>query len=390
MLFFYFFEPIDLKSDSEKREFNSSLLPPSVHPKIHEIFSGDNRVDSASNLGQDWFSACSSLTGCDYLSQCANGDRYELRPTMRNVCSAVGSLLGIPSCSWTSLKELQTYWCNHVGINSAIQVEEGITTFRAPFSDTETIRREVGKLRIPQNNMELSIELEDAHSLATVRHSRLSTQLLFGNESVVFRKLCQELDKEAVDSPNGLRSLYLRIVSAAVFKDYMLYTCPETPSLGRLVHSLLSCSWGEERSGDVLVDGNGFVSVSDGAMSNAAKLKNEAMEIDLGMIALRKIRQTSANSQLCSQLLEYALRDWVHPATPFQEILSELIRFEYFSLIEFEKNNPSSLFTIASKFVRLESSFHDICQLRKFVPIGSLLTLIFYRMRNQLLCLYKS
>lgn len=165
----------------------------------------------ATTAGQAWFSLCSELAGSEYLSRTPQEGRvYELKPTMRNVSRTVATCLGFDrihpliqhhqeQCNetkndiaisntgisisktthevdniWT-LKRIEHCWNAHISrtYNSTqghIATSKNILRFRAPFSDTETVTREIGNIVLVGQRNAIEIELENAHNLATVKH----------------------------------------------------------------------------------------------------------------------------------------------------------------------------------------------------------------------------
>jgi len=47
---------------------------------------------------------------------------------------------------------------------------QGLLNFRAPFSDTEKIQREIGSIEFLDRNHKIEIEIEESHGLASVKH----------------------------------------------------------------------------------------------------------------------------------------------------------------------------------------------------------------------------
>lgn len=221
--------------------------------------------------GRVWFDLCSEQRGVGYLSSTSDGRQYELKPTMLNVCAAARVLLGadsaaVPSRDFWKLKDLEGFWNHHVSNLSQhsehcpirpILTAESTLRFRAPFSDTETINRELGSIEFVGGRSAIDIELESAHQLATVKH-RLCvdpTKRLWGAQTKALYVDCvsqllpsadlRSIVCSAVLGDELLASL-LKGVRGAVSPENDLFLPSKQRDL-RIFRALVAAKWGEER-----------------------------------------------------------------------------------------------------------------------------------------------
>lgn len=250
------------------------LLPAATDTRVRAFF-----LDEESS-GQDWFNLCSELTGCLYLSQASAGQLFELRPTMANVCRALGMLLARQT-HWTSLQDLAQYWNAHSG-RVCVEGEHRVAAFRAPFSDTERVVREIGVLHFVDRNDCMEIELEDSHGLASVKHQRSQSEGMVWVGEPLYSTVCREIHQTP---PVVVRDVWFRLLQAAVVSDASLDFIGDRPGVLELAHALLSCRWGEER-GAVRLGAHGVISASDGNLAATALREAQAATERLSLLAL--------------------------------------------------------------------------------------------------------
>jgi hypothetical protein len=295
--------------------------------QIGSSSSGDQGTDSqvpatkqyweATSAGATWFQLCSALPGLNYLSRAPSTQQeYELKPTMRNVCAALSMLLGLTpqgssalSNEGISLKQLEEQWNHHIddsvrkdgamGSAKKIVTSEGIVRFRAPFSDTEMINREVGKISYIGGRHALEIELESAHQLATVKH-RLGASKTAVWSTVLVSSLQRSYEKQvecvlqngemstpetdivALSALLGDRKLHSLLAQLTKYKEHRsAWSSAQQSAVDALVvDALTAARWGEERlsGSDIGETGNGGVlSVTDASLTSAeAKLRQQA------------------------------------------------------------------------------------------------------------------
>lgn len=310
--------------DPERQCLRADLLPPSAPPAVKLFFSSSAPSEQAQ--GQRWFDLCSGLSGCLYLSSTSDGSRFELRPTMRNVCTALGTLLGC-SHDCHSLDDVAEYW-NSLSGRAAIAVDQRLALLRAPFSDTEKIVREVGSVRFARGDC-MEIELEDAHGLATVRHSRgLGADSVWSLSSLT--AAMGEQWRRSLRGGEEYAHPLTRLLRAAVLSDDMLVACGELGCAdGRqLVQALLACRWGEERAlGLASVLAGGARSETDGALAARLGAESEASSQRLTLLALRLLR-TSPLGPLSAEAINWTLR-MSSPGLAAESIAAALCRLDH-------------------------------------------------------------
>eukprot|EP01038_Epipyxis_sp_PR26KG_P012893 gene12893-17277_t len=268
---------------------NPDFLPNTVLESVRKLYQTQyiiNNYDSdflksselSNSFGQEWFNICSQLgNGCEYLSITPKGKPYELRPTLRNICKALGLLLE-GSQTWNTLHHLRNFLIKNNNNSLLFEVDEKIVSFRAPFSDTEMIHREIGIIRYLDLNRELVIELEDSHGLASMRHNIINSfgmawtgQPLyntFWNHWLIRNQIVVASNNNKMDDSNNYDqnhnmllsySMMIQVMHSTLFNDQMLkhwkfvYKAPlnTTQALSNLClcsNILLSTRWAEERN----------------------------------------------------------------------------------------------------------------------------------------------
>jgi hypothetical protein len=171
----------------------------SVNTKSKDILPEHYRQNTTA--GQAWFDLCCQLPLCDYLSRTDAGAQYELTPTRANICKVLSLFLTGQPHTFHNFQSLCVYWNQHRrSQNSSLKVGDDewtgtvtgiddVVTFRAPFSDSETIRRETGRLNYGHSNCALLVEIEKAHGLASVRHLRADNSKLVWRQTAVKTRL---------------------------------------------------------------------------------------------------------------------------------------------------------------------------------------------------------
>lgn len=331
----------------------------------------------ATTAGRAWFHLCSELPGSDYLSSTssASGNRqYELQPNMRNVCATVCALLGvaenagasgasgasadspsivasalitsttstISSASWR-LKDLETYWnqhCEHLHLpHRKIATTEGTVRFRAPFSDTETINREVGTIQFVQGQRSaIDIELESNHQLATVKHRLCvdpAMRLWNAKNRDLFAQFWQTLvGKDAKSCSLGGSCFSFAdssfVVASAVLNDNMIETLLTALQMQRpeqqpqsaentkedhvdslVVQALLSCRWGEERrqvTDSTDPNSSSTLSVTDASLTTADAQRQQQQSIRMTVSALKLLAYVK-DERILASLVRWILQE---------------------------------------------------------------------------------
>ena len=231
---------------------------------------------SSSSSSQEWFNLCSELPTADYLTKSSDGSQYELRPSMPNVCRVLGLLLGV-STPWRSLEELELFWNKKVFHSSRIKTSQSILLFRAPFSDTEKITRELGAINFMDRDYTLEIELEDAHGLAAVKNKRR-----ISSESTLwsYPKLLTSLQNNHVKAGHSMaQDILLHLLRASVLNDsYLLKYGPRDAYFG-LLHPFLATRWGEERLGVKLSEEGGISATNESVAAPVARARAAQEEL---------------------------------------------------------------------------------------------------------------
>lgn len=329
----------------------------------------------ATTAGQAWFDLCSALPGLQYLSAVQTSSSveempYELRPSMDNVCAALSVLLGLrrqgsgtvsndtasaeSQRPW-SLKDIEVSWNDvvrtqqqlDVGSAREIAVTQGVVRFRAPFSDTEMITREVGSISFVGGRQSIDIELEGAHQLAMVKH-RLGRGSV--DQGVWTAKMVEAIRQSyeqrvrsvVLASPDatvpvpGDTYVIQQALESAVLGDRKLTTlatvlsaypqCLKSSQLdGLIVDALLTSRWGEERrtgadfgnTGAGSADGGTVLSVTDASLTSA-DAKTQALEsVQMTLQALAVIAHCS-DAQQTAQLVRWMLQEAPSDVTPLQ------------------------------------------------------------------------
>jgi hypothetical protein len=325
------------------------------------------------SAGQAWFDLCSALPGVGYLSTVkpdgGSEVHYELQPNMANVCATLGVLLGLKRETdmvvgrpW-SMKDIEHCWNNHVRSHAQgdtsgeaareIVTTQGVVRFRAPFSDTEMIARDVGSVAFVGGRHSLDIELESAHQLATVKHrlgsggsegggggaegtasvwnSVMAEQLRTQYERDVRRLLSDTAQVIGLGS-SVTASVGAPLVSTAlqstvlgdqklttllsVLRDNSLHNSPSQRVDALIIDALLTARWGEERRSGVILahtnnsgDNTGAVlSVTDASLTSAdAKLRTQE-SVQMTLQALRLIAHCR-DARLAAQLVRWVLQE---------------------------------------------------------------------------------
>jgi hypothetical protein len=350
--------------------------------------AGVKQYWEATSAGQAWFDLCSALPGVGYLSSVkVDGGselHYELQPNMANVCTTLGVLLGLgrePGMAvgrpW-SMKDIEHCWNNHVRSHGQgdissdaareIVTTQGVVRFRAPFSDTEMIARDVGSLSFVGGRHSLDIELESAHQLATVKHrlgsgggdggaessaavwnTAMVEQLRTQYEGDVRRVLSDTTQVIGIGSGvtasasaqfvcTALQSTVLGdqklTTLLSVLHDNSLHNSPSQRVDALIIDALLTARWGEERrSGAILAhtnnsgDNSGAVlSVTDASLTSAdAKLRTQE-STHMTLQALRLIAHCR-DARLAAQLVRWVLQEAPTEVT-VAEIASALLCIE--------------------------------------------------------------
>jgi hypothetical protein len=299
----------------------------------------------STSAGKFWFELCSELPGSAYLSATSAGTPYELQPTMRNVCSTVGTLLGArrgavatapptdtargggrdtrtqgdTSTQWR-LKDLEEFWNREVRVEPTrlrIATSEDMLHFRAPFSDTETIHRELGTISMidsaGHNRFSIEIELEKSHQLATVKHKTGETAPKLWNAEAreIFADNWTKIVQSGVVALSAgrksidlfQRNSFFSVLQSACLGDSMMFTLRQqlhavpsetmahnSPQLDALIkQSLLSARWGEEQRGSTTSlsgENIGVVSATDASLTSANAKKQLQYSIAKTLCAL--------------------------------------------------------------------------------------------------------
>jgi hypothetical protein len=325
----------------------------------------------ATTAGQAWFDLCSALPGVGYLSTVKlNGGsevHYELQPNMANVCATLGVLLGLKREPDTavgrprSMKDIEHCWNNHVRSHAQgdtsgeaareIVTTQGVVRFRAPFSDTEMIARDVGSVAFVGGRHSLDIELESAHQLATVKHrlgsggsegggaessasvwnNAMVEQLRTRYEGDVRRVLSDTAQVIGIGSGVTASSSAQFVCTAlqstvlgdqklttllALLRDNSLNYSPSPRVDALIIDALLTARWGEERRTGAIIahTSNGgentgaVLSVTDASLTSAdAKLRTQE-SVQMTLQALRLIAHCR-DARLAAQLVRWMLQE---------------------------------------------------------------------------------
>ena len=325
--------------------------------------------------GRVWFDLCSELPGVGYLSSTSDHRQYELQPNMINVCAALRVLLGAtakqpprelqslpkdslnasapeasePPQSLWKLDALERFWNAHVlQLTSLhkhcplrpIRTSESTLRFRAPFSDTETITRELGNIQFVGGRNAIDIELESAHQLATVKHrlcvdptmrlwdaqARAPYGSYIALASATPASLCNESGVSNEAAVAG-------VVCSAVLGDTLLNTLLEdihqaesasdkivTVELSiaspqrdrRIVQALVATRWGEERrqgSDNKDTDGDSApMSVTDASLTTADAKRQTESAVKMTLQALQLVSYCQ-DVTLMAQLVRWMLQE---------------------------------------------------------------------------------
>lgn len=323
--------------------------------------AGKKQYWEATTAGRAWFQLCSELPHSLYLSTTSDNRQYELKPTMLNVCDTIRTLLGaeradapkdaqvphppsiapasVTTAGTTSgkatieaiiitaadastvssthsslpwkLKDLEQYWNEHCTKRNhphrKIVTSEGILRFRAPFSDTETINREIGTIQyVTGKAAAIDIELESSHQLATVKHKLCvdPAQRLWGAQNRdVFARYWQNVVTNGENVTTDGTDEVCGAAVSAVLHDNMLSTL--LTSLQQRQHSrtapdhydtlitqaLLSARWGEERRHltDSADPHTTTLSVTDASLTSADAQRQLQQSIHMTVSALKLI-----------------------------------------------------------------------------------------------------
>jgi hypothetical protein len=288
---------------------------------------------------------------------------------MRNVCAALSTLLGlapvhdastgtaIKVSDAISLKQIEEQWNKHIdqyirtvggGMGDAkkIVTSEGIVRFRAPFSDTEMINREVGKISFIGGRHALEIELESAHQLATVKHRLGASETAVWSAALVLRlqSAYERQVESALQSGEIFTSPIENIALSALLGDKKLQSLVRLLAKGKdeqrtwstkqqravdklVVDALTATRWGEERlSGSDIGDtGNGGVlSVTDASLTSAeAKLRQQAA-IQMSLRALELITRCG-DAATVAHLTRWTLQEAPSDVTA-EQVADKLLR----------------------------------------------------------------
>jgi hypothetical protein len=337
--------------------------------------TGVKQYWEATTAGQAWFDLCSALPGVGYLSSVkpdgGSEVHYELQPNIANVCATLGVLLGLKRETDTavgrpwSMKDIEECWNNHVrgqaqshsavgGGEAAREIvtTQGVVRFRAPFSDTEMIARDVGSVAFVGGRHSLDIELESAHQLATVKHrlgnggsegggaegtasvwnTAMVEQLRIRYEGDVRRLLSDTAQVigigSGVTAPASVAQLVCTALQSTVLGDQKLTTLlallrdnslnySPSPRVDALIlDALLTARWGEERrTGAILAhsaiggDNTGAVlSVTDASLTSADANIRAQESVQMTLQALRLIAHCR-DARLAAQLVRWVLQE---------------------------------------------------------------------------------
>lgn len=356
----------------------------------------------ATSAGQAWFNLCSALPrGPQYLSSAAvragDGEAateapYELQPTMRNVCATLRVLLGLQRVApvnsnnpgavqeedaYWSLKDVEDSWNEHVRTQASnksgqdhareICTTQGVVRFRAPFSDTEMIMRDVGSISFVGGRHSIDLELESAHQLATVKH-RLGAADSTGWNNEAIMRIAQQYKDSARSVLCGSDSTQQRppavvvsvssIVQSAVLGDrklvILLELLREHSSVrsaqvdALVVDAITAARWGEERrtgadfahsssnvgstaSKGARVSSSGagggaVLSVTDASLTSADAQLRRQEGVQATLRALEAITHCS-DPVLTAQLVHWMLQEAPQEVTVYQ-VASVLMRLD--------------------------------------------------------------
>ncbi len=328
--------------------------------------------------GRVWFDLCSERPGVGYLSSTSDQRRYELQPNMINVCAALRVLLGAAADPSTSeqtapkvsaksantsapdvsaasqslwkLDALERFWNTHVlQLTSLskhcplrpIRTTESTLRFRAPFSDTETITRELGSIQFVGGRNAIDIELESAHQLATVKHRLcVDPTMRLWNVQARAPYASYIATSTAIAAPKSGGSDVTKEVAAvagvacsAVLGDALLKTllkdiqqAVSTASKGghaelsspssqrdrRIVQALMATRWGEERrqgSDNKDTDEDAApMSVTDVSLTTADAKRQVESAVNMSVQALRLVSHCH-DVTLLTQLVAWMLQE---------------------------------------------------------------------------------
>eukprot|EP01040_Poterioochromonas_malhamensis_P006749 gene6749-7272_t len=311
----------NLLFDRKIQRINLDRLPSSAHPKLRQFYenymSGEltdiseqhitkeksskknkrkknssDQVVSEESLASDsstiikdvnhtsagfaWYQLCSNLPDCEYLCS-IDDERYELRPSMKNVCRVLGKLLNsspmpnaFDSLVWNQLQDVAQFWNNlphQLDDSNHIKVKESRNIYRAPYSDTEKVYRDVGSIEFIRhenessnnaitgfalNNYDLEIELEEAKQLAVVKYRRADSSSSPISSMFVDRSILSPLQEDSHSSKNNPLTTFIpRLLQSIVFQDQLLLKAYSSSSslsypASFTLFTLLSSKWGEE------------------------------------------------------------------------------------------------------------------------------------------------
>lgn len=250
--------------DRSTRTYKTEWLPDTTLPSVRMFFvqlncgelsntrvgasvtKNDNQSDvlpehyrQNTTAGQVWFNLCSALPLCDYLSRTDTGVQYELTPTRVNVCKVLSIFLTGKSDTFHNFQTLSFYWnqhrlsqatlCGEDLSGAPLTATDEVASFRAPFSDTEMIQRETGRLSYAHSNCALLVEIEKAHGLSSVRHLRADVSKLVWQQSVVKGRILRHwqsiLATSGVNKKDNCQlSIPQLIMISATLGDDMLYS----------------------------------------------------------------------------------------------------------------------------------------------------------------------
>jgi hypothetical protein len=226
---------------------------------------------------------------------------------MTNVNKVLGLLL-FNTPDWTSLKDLATYWnqqhqlSSTSGSLSAIEVEQSILSFRAPFSDTEKIHREIGSIRFLGRNYQLDIELEDSHGLAAVKHRRIGNTGVIQSLTKTVHDYWLQQRQHITSGQPPVTDIFLLTLQSLLLNDSMVdalhidMKARERSSDQVVIAALLSAQWGEERNAVRTTDEGGLTAV--GAVTNSIATAEAAKSRTLGRQALELVLNLSSSTKL--------------------------------------------------------------------------------------------
>jgi len=231
--------------DADRDSFDLSRLPSSANKELRAFYEGFTRFTDELTRSRAWFSLCQEIPGCEYISETDGGRiKYELFPSIKNVISCIGHLLGRPEWGHDLKAFAQGYESfrrERGGEASSLEITERREMFRAALAE-ESRRREIMTVGFVSSPHYLEITLEGAHRLATVKHCRRS------QGKWVQESRPSHLRRMLSSHPNQSSYLLRSVFWPAFLQDSALlgmdvgHTNPATSVL-----AILSTRWGHDR-----------------------------------------------------------------------------------------------------------------------------------------------